>query len=35
VTSRSQPPEYFTEMKLGAAGLRIFVVLPVQNEDPH
>jgi hypothetical protein len=30
VTARNQPPEDFAEMELGATGLRIFVVLPVQ-----
>jgi hypothetical protein len=30
VTARNQPAEDFTEMELGATGLRIFVVLPVQ-----
>jgi hypothetical protein len=35
MTARSQSCEDFPEMKLGAAGLRIFVVLPVEYEYPH
>jgi hypothetical protein len=35
VTARHQACEDFPEMKLGPAGLGIFVVLPVEHEYPH
>jgi hypothetical protein len=35
VASRDYATEDFPEVKLGPAGLRIFVILPVENEYPH
>ena len=35
VPARDDPGEDFPEVKLGAAGLRIFVILPVEYEYPH
>jgi len=35
MTTRDEPREDFPEMKLGAAGLRIFVILPVEYQYPH
>ena len=35
VAGRREPPEDLVQMDLGAAGLRIVAVLPVDEEQPH
>jgi hypothetical protein len=35
VATRHYPREDFPQMKLGSAGLRIQVILPVEDEYPH
>jgi hypothetical protein len=35
VAKRYDATEDFPEVELGSAGLRIFVILPVENEYPH
>ena len=35
VSARNNPREDFPQMKLGSAGLRIQVILPVEDEYPH
>jgi hypothetical protein len=35
MAARGEPAEDFVQMDLGAAGLRVLSVLPVDDENPH